>query len=63
VIVGLPESPVAGLTLKNVHISAKTGITIGYAQVKMDDVTVTPETGDAFIVRAGAKVDGLPAAK
>ena len=63
VIVGLPESPVLGLTLKNVHISAKSGMTIGYAQVKMNDVTVTPETGDAFIVRAGAKVDGLPTGK
>src|ERR1700744_341845 len=62
VIVGLPESPVTGLRLKNVHISAKTGMTVGYANVKFDDVTVKPEEGDAFKVGAGAKVEGLPAA-
>jgi len=60
VIVGLPESPVTGLTLKNVHISAKVGMTIGYAHVKFDDVTVKPDEGDAFKIGAGAKVDGLP---
>ena len=60
VIVGLPESPVVGIKLKNVHISAETGMVIGYANVSMTDVTVTPDDGDAFILRAGAKVDGLP---
>jgi polygalacturonase len=60
VIVGLPESPVTGLTLKNVHIEAKTGMVIGYANVKFDDVTVTPDEGDAFKVGSGAKVEGLP---
>jgi polygalacturonase len=60
VIVGLPESPVVGLTLKNVHIAAKTGMTIGYAQIRFDSVTVTPDSGAAFKIGAGAKVDGLP---
>ena len=58
-IVGLPESPVQGLTLKNVHIAAKTGLVIAYANVAMDDVTVKPETGDAFSVAATAKVTRL----
>jgi polygalacturonase len=55
-IVGLPESPVLGLTMKNVHIAAKTGMSIAYATVAMDDVVVTPETGDAMKIAATAKV-------
>jgi polygalacturonase len=39
-IVGLPESPVTGLTLKNVNLSAKTGLSVSYANVVMDNVTV-----------------------
>ncbi len=41
-IVGLPESPVTGLTMKNVQIAAKTGMSIAYATVTLDNVTVTP---------------------
>jgi len=55
-IVGLPESLVQGLTLKNVHIAAKTGLSIAYATVKLDDVTVKPEAGDAIKVAATAEV-------
>jgi polygalacturonase len=55
-IVGLPESPVLGLTMKNVHIAAKTGMSIAYATVAMDDVVVTPETGDAMKIAPTAKV-------
>jgi polygalacturonase len=55
-IVGLPESPVLGLTMKNVHIAAKTGMSIAYATVTMDDVVVTPETGDAMKIAPTAKV-------
>ncbi len=60
VIVGLPESPVDGLTLKNVHISAKSGMVIGYANVKFEDVTVKADEGEAFKVGAAANVVGLP---
>jgi len=56
VIVGLPESPVLGVMLKNVHISAKTGMTIGYAQVKGEDFTVTADEGEGIVKRAGAEV-------
>ena len=57
-IIGLPESPVLGLTLKNVKIEAKTGMVIGYAHVTMDGVTVTPEAGEAFTMRTDAQVTG-----
>jgi len=55
-IVGLPESPVLGLTLKNVHIAAKTGLSIAYATVTMDDVVVTPQTGEAMKIAPTAEV-------
>ena len=55
-IVGLPESPVLGLTMKNVHIAAKTGLSIAYATVSMDDVVVTPQTGDAIKIAPTATV-------
>lgn len=49
-IVGLPESPVLGLTMKNVHLEGKTGMSIAYATVTLDDVTVKPETGEAITI-------------
>jgi polygalacturonase len=55
-IVGLPESPVLGLTMKNVHIAAKTGMSIAYATVTLDDVVVTPQTGDAMKIAPTAQV-------
>jgi len=55
-IVGLPESPVLGLTMKNVHIAAKTGLSIAYATVTMHDVVVTPQTGEAMMIAPTAKV-------
>jgi hypothetical protein len=55
-IVGLPESPVLGLTMKNVHIAAKTGMSVAYATVAMDDVVVTPVTGDSMEIAPTAKV-------
>jgi polygalacturonase len=55
-IVGLPESPVLGLTMKNVHIAANTGMSVAYATVAMDDVVVTPVTGDAMKIAPTAKV-------
>lgn len=58
VVVGLPESPVVDLTLKNVHLQAHTGAVVGYAAVKLQDVTVTPEQGEAWKIGPGAKVEG-----
>jgi polygalacturonase len=55
-IVGLPESPVTGLTLKNVDIQAKTGLKIAYATVTLDHVTITPETGEPITIAPTAQV-------
>jgi polygalacturonase len=55
-IVGLPESPVLGLTLKNVHLEGKTGMSIAYAKVTMDNVTVKADTGEAIKVAPTATV-------
>jgi polygalacturonase len=55
-IVGLPEAPISGVVLRNVKISAKTGLTIAYAEVTGKHVTVQAETGEAIMKQAGAKV-------
>jgi len=55
-IVGLPESPVVGLTLKNVHLAAKTGLAIAYATVVLNDVTVKADAGEAITIAPTAKV-------
>ena len=56
VIVGLPESPVVDLTLKNVTISGKTGMKIAYATVVLDHVKVTADEGEAITVSPTATV-------
>jgi len=56
VIVGLPESPVVGLTLKHVAIEAKTGMKIAYAQVVMDHVAVDAAEGEGITVSPTATV-------
>ena len=58
VIVGLPESPVVGLTLRNVDLEAKTGVQMGYATVKLDDVQVKAEEGKGIVLGASATVTG-----
>jgi polygalacturonase len=55
-IVGLPESPVLGLMMKNVHLEGKTGMKVAYATVSMDDVTVKADTGEGITVAPTAKV-------
>jgi polygalacturonase len=55
-IVGLPESPVVGLRMKNVHLEGKTGLAIAYADVVLDGVTVKADTGEAIKVAPTAKV-------
>lgn len=56
IIVGLPESPVQDVVLKNVTISAKTGMTIGNAQVSGEHVVIKAEQGKGIITLDGAKV-------
>ena len=55
-IVGLPEAPVADVTLHRVNLSAKTGLTVGYADVSGDGVAVKAEQGEPIIKLAGATV-------
>ena len=58
IIVGLPESPVVGLTLKNVVIDAKKGVQVGYAKVSLDGVKVTAADGKTVTTGAQAEVTG-----
>ena len=58
VIVGLPECPVVGLTLKHVAIEAKTGMKIAYAQVVMEHVSVDAAEGEGITVSPTATVTG-----
>jgi polygalacturonase len=55
-IVGLPESPITGVTLQNVRINARKGATIGYAEVSGEHVIIQPEEGQPINQLVGAKV-------
>ena len=55
-IVGLPEAPISGVVMRNVKISAKTGMTIAYAEVTGERVTVQAESGEAIMQQAEARV-------
>jgi len=56
VIVGLPEALVRNVTLRNVKIEAKQGMTIGYAEVSGANVLVKAAEGEGFTKLAGAEV-------
>jgi polygalacturonase len=56
VVIGLPESPVKGLVMKNVDIQAKKGMTIAYATVTGTHVTVTAAEGQGITVAPNATV-------
>jgi polygalacturonase len=58
VIIGLPESPVKDLVLKNVDIQAATGMKIAYAQVTFDNVKVVAADGSGIQVSPTATVTG-----
>jgi polygalacturonase len=58
VIMGLPESVVKDVTLKNVHITAETGMVMQYAQVTEDGLVVTPTNGEAITRRVGVTING-----
>ena len=55
-IVGLPEAPIAGVTLTGVSIDAPLGLTIGYASVVADHLTIHAASGPAITKLAGATV-------
>ena len=59
VIVGLPESAVSNVVLENVHINAKTGLTIRNARgVQFLDSTISVREGPVFTAE-NAAVEGL----
>ena len=55
-IVGLPEAPISGVALRNVKIAAQHGLTIGYADVSAEGVTIKSAEGQAITKLVGAKV-------
>jgi polygalacturonase len=56
VIVGLPESPVQRVVLKDVSIQAAKGLTVGYAEVTGKNVSIQSQSADPIVSLAGAKV-------
>jgi len=62
VIVGLPESHVTDIELKNVDIQATKGFQIGYADVKVDNFHVTTTDGSKPIM-FGPEGDVTPVSK
>ena len=58
VIMGLPESPIRNLVLRNVSIAAATGIVAQNAQIIEDHVVITPDTGDAITSGPGVTITG-----
>jgi polygalacturonase len=56
VIIGLPESPIKALTMKNVSISATKGLDIAFAQIALDHVEVKAIQGDPINVAKTAQV-------
>jgi polygalacturonase len=56
VIMGLPESPVRHVVLRNVDISAMNGMMIQYADVAEKNVAVKAATGPAVQAGAGAAI-------
>jgi hypothetical protein len=51
-LVGLPESPIRGLTLSNVHLKAVTGLLVENAEdVNFKDVKVEAQQGEPVIIK------------
>jgi polygalacturonase len=57
VIVGLPESPVKNVVLRNINIAAGKGMTIAFATVTGADVHVVAASGQAIAIAPTAQVD------
>jgi polygalacturonase len=55
-IVGLPEAPIAGVTLKNISIEAPQGLTVGYASVTAEHVEVHASSGEGITKLAGSTI-------
>jgi len=57
-IMGLPESPVKNLVMKNVNIAAATGMIVSYAQITQDNIVITPASGEAMVRGPGVTING-----
>ncbi len=57
VIAGLPESPVRDVVMRNVQIGAQTGLTVAYAHVTGEHVTIQAAEGQPLTKLAGADVN------
>jgi polygalacturonase len=55
-IVGLPESPVRDVVLRNVEIGAHTGLIVGYANLTEEHVQIEAEQGQPITKMTGANV-------
>jgi polygalacturonase len=55
-IAGLPEAPISSVIMHNVNICARKGLTIAYADVSGDSVSVKAEEGQPIVSLMGAKV-------
>jgi len=55
-IVGLPESPLRNVVLRNVNLKAARPLTIGYAQVSTENLKVDIGQGEGVVKLAGADV-------
>jgi polygalacturonase len=55
-IAGLPEAPIAGVILRHVKVGARTGLTVAFAEVSGQDVTVQAQAGQSIMKQAGAKI-------
>lgn len=56
VIVGLPEAPIRKLTLRDIRIEAQTGLTVGYAAVRLEHVRLNVKEGPPIRKMAGAEI-------
>ena len=56
IAVGLPERPIAGLTLRNVRIDAKRGLLVRNAVVTTDKTAITTADGTPFKLETGGTV-------
>jgi hypothetical protein len=55
IVVGLPESPIKGLTLTNVSISARKGAQLRYVDVVGKGVRITSADGEAIQIGSGVR--------
>lgn len=56
IIIGLPESPVRTLSISNVHIQSRTGMTISFATVHAHHFTIHTTAGKPFTLLQGGKI-------